>query len=121
MTLDDELNALGRQLEAIDQAAVGPGTIRLLVTRIKNLKIKMYQESGHQLPHLHVDYCGAAHAASYSLDGSRLAGSLDRKYDRVVLSWIASNRDNLFNIWKSLQSGADAMIVVRETSWSSTA
>jgi hypothetical protein len=70
------------------------------------LKIKMYQEPGHALPHVHVDYACCNHAASYSIDpASRLAGNIDRKVEREVLSWIEVHQAALLTVWSQLQSG----------------
>jgi hypothetical protein len=75
----------------------------------------MYQEPGHPLPHLHVDYGPDRHAASYALDGSgRLVGALDAKYDKVLVPWIAAHRESLLAWWHTLQLGADPRVTIGE-------
>jgi hypothetical protein len=111
-TLETEIKQLQQELAIVDLitrprvAALGDA-MELLLVRLRELKVKMYQETGHG-PHLHIDYGQHNHVASYSIhDPKRLAGTLDTKYDRAVLDWIAENRDKLLDIWKTMQSGTD--------------
>jgi hypothetical protein len=91
------------------------GGIELLLLKLKELKIKMYQEAGHQMPHVHVDYGRRNHVASYSVNEcKRLAGTLDTKYDREILDWIAEHRDKLLEAWRIMQSGKDPSGVIGE-------
>lgn len=84
------------------------GYTSFLLLKRGNLKFKMYQESGHSLPHIHIDYGRQNHAASYSIDPpSRLVGDLDRKYDRSVTEWITSRKDNLLKAWVVVQAGGN--------------
>jgi hypothetical protein len=62
--------------------------IELLLVKLNELKVKMYQEAGHHTPHVHIDYGRHNHVASYAInEPKRLAGTLDTKYDRTQ-SWI---------------------------------
>ncbi|MCK8133285.1 MULTISPECIES: DUF4160 domain-containing protein [Pseudoalteromonas] len=70
------------------------------------MKIKIYQEKGHHLPHIHIDYGRQQHAASYAIEtGERIEGNLPRKYDNDVSNWLEQNRDKVLEIWQSLQAG----------------
>lgn len=86
-----------------------------MVLRIEPLKFKMYQEKGHSLPHLHIDYGKIHHVASYSIDPvERLEGQLSHKYDFAVLAWIRSNKDRLLQLWHRMQAGQDGTDIIRE-------
>lgn len=79
-----------------------------LILKRDNLKFKIYQEPGHNLPHIHIDYGKVSHAASYGIDPAvRLAGKLSNKYDRSVLTWVGDNRAALLAPWQALQVGDD--------------
>lgn len=107
--------ALVDALDGRSPAASNSERIEFLLVRLKELKIKMYQEAGHHTPHLHIDYGKLNHVASYSIgDGRRVAGSLSSKYDRAVLEWISEHRDRLFKIWETTQSGGDPNCLIGE-------
>lgn len=121
MSLKAELTELQRQLAQVDlltqprPSNAGPDFIEFLVLKLRILKIKMYQETGHHTPHLHVDYGREHHVASYSIDEPRrLEGSLDTKYDREVVTWIAKHRETLLKAWTTLQSGQDPRLLIAE-------
>ena len=76
-----------------------------LVKKFINVKVKMYQEH-HNKPHVHIDIGRENHSASITIENQRfLAGSIDRKYETTVLSWIEKNKDNLLIIWENMQKG----------------
>jgi hypothetical protein len=111
MSLRTEFNEL-QQLFAQTDLLTEPrhssnsGRMEILLVRRKNMKIKMYQEAHHLLPHIHIDYGKQPHAASYAIDsGLRIEGDLPRKYDSDVSSWLVRNRSKLLAIWDSLQDG----------------
>ena len=120
MTLEEELKLLQHRLALVDlqvvlQAMARDGILPLLVMKLKALKVKMYQEAGHRLPHVHIDYGPRHHVASYSIsEPKRLAGTLDAKYDREVVGWIAGCRDKLLELWRSVQSGRYPSVVIGE-------
>lgn len=120
MELEAELKQLQHQLALVDlltgpRAAARGDVIELLLVKLKELKVKMYQEVGHQTPHVHIDYGQHNHVASYSIDEpKRLAGALDAKYDRAVLNWIAQHRDKLRQVWKTMQLGKDPNGIIGE-------
>lgn len=88
-----------------------------MVIRLERLKLKMYQEKGHSLPHLHVDYGRDHHVASYSIDpAARLEGTLHRKYDYPVFRWIESHKDKLLELWGTLQTGGTPDLLLAELS-----
>ncbi|WP_339783667.1 DUF4160 domain-containing protein [uncultured Marinobacter sp.] len=113
MSLEEEFNELQRLFAQKDQItqpqrASQSGFMEILLAKRKNMKIKIYQEKGHHLPHIHIDYGRQRHAASYSIEsGDRLDGNLSKKYDSDVLSWIEMNRDQIIEIWHTLQAGGE--------------
>ena len=120
MELESEVSELQHHLAQVDLLT---GTTRqshkdvlgILLLKRGNLKFKMYQESGHSLPHIHIDYVRENHVASYTIDpAARLAGNLDRKYDRTVTEWISSHKEKLLNLWVVIQAGSEASNLVIE-------
>jgi hypothetical protein len=89
--------------------------LELLIVKLDKLKLKIYQEPGHKLPHIHVDYGNKSHAASYGIDPViRLAGDLPSKYERPVTSWIDKNKSSLLELWNKVQDGGDPSALVIE-------
>lgn len=88
------------------QRNTGKGLIlEHLVKKFVNVKVKMYQEH-HNLPHVHIDIGNQNHCASITIENPRiLSGSLDKKYQKVVLKWIEKNEANLMIIWDNIQDG----------------
>jgi hypothetical protein len=77
------------------------------------VKLRIDGDLTHARPHLHVDYGRNRHKASYAIDnGDRLAGGLDRKYDKVVRAWIERNRKLLTSAWKAITGGGTYMELV---------
>jgi hypothetical protein len=109
VSLEDEFSELQRLLAQKDlitepRKGSGSGFIELLLAKRKNIKYKMYQERGHIMPHIHIDYGRTIHVASYSVEtGERLEGNLPKKYDIDVSNWLSTNKEKLVEIWKSFQ------------------
>lgn len=79
--------------------------IKVLIKRIKDIKVKMYQEN-HNLPHIHIDYNNKKHDASYSIiTGEILSGNSNKLYDKTIKDWILKNQNILIEIWNALQKG----------------
>lgn len=120
MSLEDEFSELQRLLAQKDlitepRKGSGSGFIELLLAKRKNIKYKMYQERGHSMPHIHIDYGHMSHVASYSVEtGERLEGNLPKKYDTDVSSWLSTNKEKLVEIWKSLQDGGEPSAIIGE-------
>ncbi|ADV27763.1 hypothetical protein Psesu_1924 [Pseudoxanthomonas suwonensis 11-1] len=94
---------------------LGRGFNAYLLRKVQRLKLKMYQEKGHPLPHLHVDHGREHHSASFSLDPpKRLEGRLGSREEAIVLAWIAAHKDQLLAAWRSLQDGAPDMALLAE-------
>lgn len=92
-----------------------PGYRPYLLARRDPLRIRMYKETQHERPHIHIDYGKERHIASYAVDtGERLAGDLDRRYDKAISAWIAKSQEELFNIWTAIQSSIDPEILIAE-------
>jgi hypothetical protein len=85
------------------------GYVELLVVKLAPLKIKIYPEDGpHKEPHVHIDYGKRPHQASYAIrTGQRLAGNLDRKFEKKIQEWIGAHQDDLVEIWTTIKSGSD--------------
>lgn len=61
MNLDEEFYELQKlfaqkDLLAEKRRSSGGGFMEILLVKRQNMKIKIYQEKGHQLPHIHIDY-----------------------------------------------------------------
>ncbi|EFI3601863.1 DUF4160 domain-containing protein [Escherichia coli] len=112
MNLDEEFYELQKLFAQKDlltekRRSSGGGFMEILLVKRQNMKIKIYQEKGHQLPHIHIDYGKQAHTASYAIQsGDRIEGDLPKKYDSDVSSWLGRNRDKILEIWNALQAGA---------------
>jgi hypothetical protein len=80
--------------------------MELLLKKLEPIQIRMDGDKNHGRAHIHINYKRQFHVASYAIDdGSRLAGSLDRQYDRTVKAWIEENRAKLLLVWEKVQSG----------------
>src|SRR5258708_1446659 len=102
MSLEEATKKLQYDLGLIDllsqpSRSGSEGYIKLMLVKLAPLKIKMYPEDGpHKEPHIHVDYGKKSHQASYAIrTGRRLAGNLDRKYERKIQEWIGGHREAL--------------------------
>lgn len=120
MALEEEFSELQRLFAQKDlitepKKQHRSGFIELLLAKRKNIKYKMYQEHGHSMPHIHIDYGNMNHAASYAIEsGERLEGNLPKKYDSDVSSWLSRNQEKLMEIWGVLQDGEDPKPLVGE-------
>ncbi len=69
----------------------------------------MFVESGgpHHLPHLHAYY--QDDVGIYGIDPiERIAGSLPRPQERLVLAWAELHKAELASNWNALQAGRSA-------------
>ncbi len=120
MELASELKELQSQLAQVDMLTTPtrssrPGSMSFLLLKRGNLKFKMYQEPGHSLPHIHIDYGRQNHVATYCIDPpARLVGTLSGKYDRPVTEWISLRKEKLLEAWVLLQAGSDPTPLVLE-------
>ena len=88
---EDELN----EEEHYDLVTQAPWT----VGRPFNMKVEIYPNEEHRLPHFHVkgQYCNA----SFQIDnGEKIIGSCSQKYCRKFSKWAAENRDYLNSVWR---------------------
>src|SRR5438874_228806 len=99
MHLRKELMRLQDRLATVDLLTADrsdPDLLFILLKRLEAIRIRMDSSKNHQRAHVHIDYGKQYHAASYAIDtGKRIAGKLDRKYDRTVQEWIADYRPKL--------------------------
>jgi hypothetical protein len=113
MAIIDDLEILQYQLAQVDflttpSRSGNTSDLSFLLVKKDRLKFKMYQEPGHALPHIHIDYGNLFHAASYRIDPpSRLTGKLDRKFDKTIIEWIAQRKNKLLEAWALVQAGGD--------------
>ena len=113
MNFEEEVAELQRKLAEADLLSMPSrpgraGRTEFLVIKLGDLKVKMYQEPGHALPHVHVDYGKRHHVASYSIDPTeRLVGSLGREYERAITEWIHARRPQLLDVWQAAQLGEE--------------
>lgn len=125
MKIDDELKKLQKSFAEIDLLSgldrrESRDSFGFLVARLKNIKIKMYQEKGHKLPHLHLDYGNLKHVASFSIDPpEKIKGCLSAAYDEKIVEWLSLNREMLLRIWDEAQSGGNPNRLILEMSDSS--
>ena len=76
------------------------------ISRFFGIVIRMLVEAGgpHHVPHFHAYY--QDDVAIYSLDPiERMAGSLPRPQERLVLAWAELHRQELVTNWNTLQAG----------------
>lgn len=104
------LGELRSGLEYIDdqikRASKRETYVELLVMRSNCIKVKIYQEKRHPLPHVHIDYGKINHAASYSIDPPAcLEGKIKSVHDAFVIAWITKHRDSLLALWTRVQAG----------------
>lgn len=89
----------------------------LLLVRLKDLKLKIYQEIGHALPHIHIDYGGKNHVATFAINHARrIEGSLHSKYDKAIITWITENKEALLHIWDETQKGGNPHYLIEHLS-----
>ncbi len=118
MSYQEIVNILQRRLAEVDlltepRKASRHGSLELLLLKLKNIKLKIYQEIGHAMPHIHIDYGKQNHAASFSIKNpSRIEGSLNKKYDKQIISWINQNKETLLGIWNEMQIGSNAEYLI---------
>ncbi|MBP1475421.1 DUF4160 domain-containing protein [Frateuria sp. MAH-13] len=119
MNLNDLASKLQKDLGWVDlltrPSRSSHGSMELLVVKLDRLKIKIYQEKGHSLPHIHVDYGKQHHVATFSIDPpARIEGKLSNKYDRSVQEWLTNNREGIVALWAALQAGESPDALVAE-------
>jgi hypothetical protein len=76
------------------------------ISRFFGIVIRMFVEAGgpHHLPHFHAYY--QEDVGIYGLDPiERVAGSLAKRQERLVLAWAELHREELIANWERLQAG----------------
>ena len=85
------------------------------VSRFFGIIIRMFVEAGgqqHHTPHFHAYY--QDHVGIYDIDKiERLAGSLPRRQQRLVLAWAELHQEELLSNWQRLQEGRPAIKIER--------
>jgi hypothetical protein len=106
----DEVDQMRRRSRGI------PGRGRpLMVRQLRSIRFKIDGDKNHARPHIHVDYGRNHHAATFSIDnGDRLAGGLNRKYDRPAREWIERNKEKLLDAWKLVMDSGNTDEIVAE-------
>lgn len=81
------------------------GLLEVLLKKLLPLEFRM-EPDHHGAPHIHISYGKEKHVASYRINDSvRVAGDLDNKYNKIVIQWIAKNRNTLQEIWVGMKEG----------------
>lgn len=119
-----DLKDLTKRLLAVDRTSSATRNSKssptaLLVKKVGNAKIKIYQERGHSDPHFHVDFGRLSHVASFRIaTGERIEGKLPRKYDKAISQWLGqnTNRRDMQGLWKDLQAGNDGAAYILKLS-----
>ena len=114
MKLSKEVVDLQKSLAKIDlYSSSGSSGMGFLVLKLESIKIKMYQEPGHKLAHIHIDYGTDIHTASYSIKPpERLEGNLNKKYNKEIISWVAKNESALMQLWSECQKGNEVENII---------
>jgi hypothetical protein len=87
----------------------------ITVKKLLNIRFKIDGDKNHGRPHIHVDYGKNHHAASFAIDnGERLAGGLNRKYDRPAREWIERNKTKLLEAWKLVMESGNTDKIAAE-------
>jgi hypothetical protein len=76
------------------------------ISRFFGIVIRMFVEAGgpHHTPHFHAYY--QDQVGIYSIERiERLAGSLPRRQERLVLAWAELHQEDLLSNWQLLQRG----------------
>jgi len=73
-----------------------------LVSNFLGILIYMYPEENkpHAKPHVHARFQG--HELSIAHDGEILAGSLPRKQQKAVETWVAYREDEILAAWEAM-------------------
>lgn|GEM_PF-398627 len=103
----EELKSFIELIELLsDQDKSGEGLLlEHLIKKFVNVKVKMYKEH-HNRPHVHIDIGNDNHSASITIENQAvLVGSIEKKYEKVVLNWIEKNKANLLIVWSNIQQG----------------
>jgi hypothetical protein len=113
--LSDELKRMERRRRRNETHITRYRGDPIIVRQLLVMKLRIDGDLTHGRPHLHIEYGGNFHKASYAIDtGERLAGKLDRKYDKLVREWIERNRAEVTKAWKDITSGRDASELVAQ-------
>ena len=76
------------------------------ISRFFGIIIRMFVEAGgpHHTPHFHAYY--QDQVGIFGIDRiERLAGSLPRRQERLVLAWAELHQEELLSNWRMLQQG----------------
>lgn len=96
------------ETELITTSLEGSVQLRFLITCNigKSLvKICMYKEDNHKLPHIHVSYKDEGDISVCIDSGRILAGKMKGKLLKKVLAWVGRHKESLLNCWEQIQSG----------------
>lgn len=116
--MEEELKELQYSLAIIDEMTPSDGIYTdALLLKFKNIKIKIYQEKNHKLPHIHIDYNKEYHIASYDIKNCiKIEGNVDNHYDKRIIKWIDKYKKILLKVWDDMQEGKDIKEYIKELS-----
>jgi hypothetical protein len=94
-------------------SAWGPLTRRSYPAR--SITFRMDGDRRHARPHVHIGFGKDHRKASYAIDdGTRLVGDLEPRYDAAIRSWILSRKNDLLELWRTVQAGQDRTAIVEK-------
>lgn len=73
-----------------------------LISTYFGIIIRMFFDE-HNPPHFHASYQG--HAATFSIEGELIEGSLPHKQRKLVEAWAQLHQDELLANWELLREG----------------
>ena len=85
---------------------------KAIVYKLGYTKVVINLENNHWRPHFHIKY-KSERKASYAIDNfERLAGNLDKKYEKPILEWASHKQKSLILTWENLKAGKDVRELV---------
>lgn len=104
-----ELEILFEEYDRIISKKGPDSSIHFLLGKLNSaIELRMYQETNHAVPHIHIDYKSRKHSASYEIETGRLlVGTAKKKDSLVVKLWIQNHKEKLLALWNECQAGKD--------------
>ncbi len=113
--LVDSLKGLQESLATIDlinNSSSNNQDIEFLIVKKGHIKLDIRKEKNHNLPHFHILF-KRIHEASYKIESlEKLAGDMDRKYEKPMLDWAKNNKEHLLKAWDSINKGGSPPISI---------
>lgn len=86
-----------------------------LVQRLNHIKLHIYKETNHQLPHFHIIF-KKQYSASYEITTcEQITGHMPKKYENKMLQWAENNKNELMKVWNAIQRCEDYEIEQKQS------